>query len=168
MTSRPTLTVLTCWRQVQQPSQNCNAGPLHSWPATFLQGNAAAAGTALINSLGALGGFIGPSLIGFLADDNDEDDYGAAMMAVGIFMMCAAVLMLGNEVLIVCSDLLQGTYLSAATMTKSVLPYKVLLPVFIATTASLYCEQSNYEQQLLSNYLCLVCLQASQSLQFLR
>lgn len=73
----------------------CIHGPLHSWPATFLQGNAAAAGTALINSMGALGGFIGPSLIGFLADDNDEDDYGAAMMAVGIFMMCAAVLMLG-------------------------------------------------------------------------
>lgn len=71
------------------------AGPLHSWPATFLQGNAAAAGTALINSMGALGGFIGPSLIGFLADDSDEDDYDAAMMAVGIFMMCAAVLMLG-------------------------------------------------------------------------
>ena len=35
--------------------------------------------------MGALGGFIGPSLIGFLADDNDEDDYDAAMMAVGIF-----------------------------------------------------------------------------------
>ena len=76
--------------------------------------------------MGALGGFIGPSLIGFLADDNDEDDYGAAMMAVGIFMMCAAVLMLGKEVLIVCSDLLKGTYLSAAPVAMSVLPYTVL------------------------------------------
>ncbi len=92
--------------------------------------------------MGALGGFIGPSLIGFLADDNDEDDYGAAMMAVGIFMMCAAVLMLGKEVLIVCSDLLKGTYLSAALVTMSVLPYKVLLPVFLAITASLYCGQT--------------------------
>ena len=92
--------------------------------------------------MGALGGFIGPSLIGFLADDNDEDDYGAAMMAVGIFMMCAAVLMLGKEVLIVCSDLLKGTYLSAALVTMSVLPYKVLLLVFLAITASLYCGQT--------------------------
>ena len=50
---------------------------------------------ALINFMGALGGFIGPSLIGFLADDSDEDDYDAAMVAVGIFMMCAGVLMLG-------------------------------------------------------------------------
>lgn len=91
--------------------------------------------------MGALGGFIGPSLIGFLADDNDEDDYGAAMMAVGIFMMCAAVLMLGKQVLIVCSDLLKDTYLSAAPVTMSMLPYKVLLPVFFAVTASLYCEQ---------------------------
>ena len=46
--------------------------------------------------MGALGGFIGPSLIGFLADDSDEDDYDAAMVAVGIFMMCAGVLMLGQ------------------------------------------------------------------------
>ncbi len=90
--------------------------------------------------MGALGGFIGPSLIGFLADDNDEDDYGAAMMAVGIFMMCAAVLMLGKEVLTVCSDLLEGTYLSAAPVTMSVLPCKELLPVLIAITASLFCE----------------------------
>ena len=64
------------------------------------------------------------------------------MMAVGIFMMCAAVLMLGKEVLIVCSDLLKGTYLSAALVTMSVLPYKVLLPVFLAITASLYCGQT--------------------------
>ncbi|KAL3157068.1 hypothetical protein ABBQ38_001315 [Trebouxia sp. C0009 RCD-2024] len=73
----------------------CIHGPLHSWPATFLQGNAAAAGTALINSLGAVGGFIGPSLIGWLADDSDEDDYDAAMMTIGVFLMCAGVLMLG-------------------------------------------------------------------------
>lgn len=47
--------------------------------------------------MGALGGFIGPSLIGWLADDSDDDDYGAAMMAIGIFLMCAAVLMLGRQ-----------------------------------------------------------------------
>ena len=47
--------------------------------------------------MGALGGFIGPSLIGWLADDSDDDDYDAAMMAIGIFLMCAAVLMLGGH-----------------------------------------------------------------------
>lgn len=45
--------------------------------------------------MGAVGGFIGPSLIGWLADDSDEDDYDAAMMTVGVFLMCAGVLMLG-------------------------------------------------------------------------
>lgn len=98
------VTLLLLWCQGRQASQSLDAGPLHSWPATFLQGNAAAAGTALINSMGALGGFIGPSLIGFLADDNDEDDYDAAMMAVGVFMMCAGVLMLGRHAVNNCSN----------------------------------------------------------------
>lgn len=57
--------------------------------------------------MGALGGFIGPSLIGFLADDNDEDDYDAAMMAVGVFMMCAGVLMLGMQVFHCTRDVIQ-------------------------------------------------------------
>ena len=35
-----------------------------SWPATFLQGPAAATGVALINSVGSIGGMIGPALIG--------------------------------------------------------------------------------------------------------
>lgn len=95
--------------------------------------------------MGALGGFIGPSLIGFLADDNDEDDYDAAMMAVGIFMMCAAVLMLGKKVVMVCSDLSKHVrvwILSAAPVAMPVLPYKVLLPVLNEKLWSyLYCEQ---------------------------
>ena len=69
---------------------------LFAWPATFLQGNAAAAGSALINSMGGVGGFVGPTLIGYLVDDNDADDYDAAMLAVGICVMCGAVLMLGE------------------------------------------------------------------------
>lgn len=69
---------------------------LFAWPATFLQGNAAAAGSALINSMGGVGGFVGPTLIGYLVDENNADDYDAAMLAVGICVMCGAVLMLGK------------------------------------------------------------------------
>lgn len=47
--------------------------------------------------MGGLGGFVGPTLIGYLIDDNDADDYDAAMLAVGICVMCGAVLMLGNS-----------------------------------------------------------------------
>lgn len=39
-------------------------GILYSYPATFLQGPAAATGVALINSIANIGGMIGPYLIG--------------------------------------------------------------------------------------------------------
>ncbi len=37
---------------------------LASWPATFLKGSGAASGVALINSIGSIGGMLGPYLIG--------------------------------------------------------------------------------------------------------
>jgi ACS family tartrate transporter-like MFS transporter len=43
---------------------NSMTGPFWALPAKFLQGTAAAAGIAMINSLGNLGGFFGPSVIG--------------------------------------------------------------------------------------------------------
>ena len=42
-------------------------GIMYSYPATFLQGAAAATGVALINSIANIGGMIGPYLIGRLA-----------------------------------------------------------------------------------------------------
>ena len=41
-------------------------GIMYSYPATFLQGAAAATGVALINSIANVGGMIGPYLIGQL------------------------------------------------------------------------------------------------------
>lgn len=42
--------------------------PLWSMPTMFLSGSAAAAGIATINSIGNLGGFVGPSMIGWIKD----------------------------------------------------------------------------------------------------
>jgi ACS family tartrate transporter-like MFS transporter len=42
--------------------------PLWSMPTMFLSGSAAAAGIAAINSIGNLGGFVGPSMIGLIKD----------------------------------------------------------------------------------------------------
>lgn len=42
--------------------------PLWSMPTLFLSGPAAAAGIATINSIGNLGGFVGPSMIGWIHD----------------------------------------------------------------------------------------------------
>ena len=42
--------------------------PLWSMPTMFLSGTAAAAGIATINSIGNLGGFVGPTMIGWIKD----------------------------------------------------------------------------------------------------
>jgi ACS family tartrate transporter-like MFS transporter len=42
--------------------------PLWSMPTMFLSGSAAAAGIATINSIGNLGGFVGPAMIGWIKD----------------------------------------------------------------------------------------------------
>jgi len=42
--------------------------PLWAMPTMFLSGSAAAAGIATINSIGNLGGFVGPALIGWIKD----------------------------------------------------------------------------------------------------
>ena len=42
--------------------------PLWSMPTLFLSGPAAATGIATINSIGNLGGFVGPAMIGWVKD----------------------------------------------------------------------------------------------------
>jgi MFS transporter, ACS family, tartrate transporter len=42
-------------------------GPFWALPSEFLTGFSAAAGIALINSVGNLGGFVGPYMIGAIA-----------------------------------------------------------------------------------------------------
>jgi MFS transporter, ACS family, tartrate transporter len=56
-------------------------GPLWAMPTSFLTGTAAAAGIALINSVGNLGGFFGPYIIGKLHDVTGN--YSLALMVVG-------------------------------------------------------------------------------------
>ena len=47
---------------------NGTKGPVWAMPSMFLTGASAAAGIALINSMGNLGGFVGPYLIGWLKE----------------------------------------------------------------------------------------------------
>lgn len=62
-------------------------GPFWTLPAAFLSGTAAAAGIALINSAGNVGGFLGPYLLGAVKDRTQSFASGlvvlAALMAVG-------------------------------------------------------------------------------------
>ncbi|WP_301234274.1 MFS transporter [Pandoraea cepalis] len=63
-----------------------------SLPTAFLGGTAAAAGIAMINSLGNLAGFVGPYLIGFLKDTTHSTNSG--MFLLTIFMILGGLLTL--------------------------------------------------------------------------
>ncbi|WP_236710379.1 hypothetical protein [Pseudomonas sp. RIT-PI-q] len=60
----------------------------YTLPGKFLRGQAAAGGIALINSIGAFGGFVGPYLMGFLKDYTGS--FTAGLMVMGCIMFVAA------------------------------------------------------------------------------
>lgn len=66
--------------------------PLWAMPSMFLSGAGAAAGIALINSIGNLGGFIGPSMLGWLKDKRGS--YADGLYAVGAMLALSAAVML--------------------------------------------------------------------------
>jgi ACS family tartrate transporter-like MFS transporter len=63
-------------------------------PSEFLTGYSAAAGIALINSVGNLGGFAGPYMIGRIATRTGNPYAGLAIAAVPLFISAALVLLL--------------------------------------------------------------------------
>nr|WP_207955921.1 MFS transporter [Rubrobacter marinus] len=56
-----------------------------SLPTAFLSGTAAAAGIALINSVGNLGGFVGPYAVGALSDATGSFYAGLLLLAAAVF-----------------------------------------------------------------------------------
>jgi ACS family tartrate transporter-like MFS transporter len=73
-------------------------GPLFSLPRTFLTGAAAASGIALLNSIGTLGRFIGPYIVGYLREETGG--FAAGMIATAVSMALAAgiVVILGRMI----------------------------------------------------------------------
>jgi ACS family tartrate transporter-like MFS transporter len=63
-------------------------GPFWSMPPMFLTGTAAAAGIAWINAIGNLGGFFGPSLVGWTRDSTGS-------FAAGLYVLAGFALMSG-------------------------------------------------------------------------
>jgi cyanate permease len=70
----------------------CYNGPFWSMPPMLLAGTAAAGGIALINSLGTLSGWIGPSVVGWLEDLTGKTSTG--LYVVAVIEVLAAVLIL--------------------------------------------------------------------------
>jgi nitrate/nitrite transporter NarK len=59
-------------------------------PPRFLTGLAAAGGLAFINSIGTSGGFVGPTIMGWLTDQTGS--FTAGLMALCGFLLAAASL----------------------------------------------------------------------------
>lgn len=65
-------------------------GPFWAMPASFLSGAAAAGGIALINSIGNLGGFVGPYAVGVLRQTTHS--FSAALIALAAVLVIAGIL----------------------------------------------------------------------------
>jgi D-galactonate transporter len=63
-----------------------------SLPTTFLAGTAAAAGIAMINSMGNFAGFVSPYLIGFIKDYTKSTALGMYVLAFALFVGSALTL----------------------------------------------------------------------------
>ncbi len=59
-------------------------------PGAYLSGRAAAPGVALISAVGTVGAFAGPSLVGYLRQQNG--DFAAAFTAVAVFIFISGAL----------------------------------------------------------------------------
>jgi MFS family permease len=68
-----------------------------SIPSAILTGTAAAGGIALINSVGNLGGFFGPSLFGLVKDASGSDTIALLSLALAPALSAIMVLMVGHD-----------------------------------------------------------------------
>ncbi|HEX6668549.1 MAG TPA: MFS transporter [Gemmatimonadales bacterium] len=67
-------------------------GPFWALPTAFLREQAAAGGIALINSMGAVGGFVGPYLIGHVRERTGE--FAPGLLLLAGFLVAAVVIVL--------------------------------------------------------------------------
>jgi ACS family tartrate transporter-like MFS transporter len=59
-------------------------------PTAFLTGTAAAGGVALINSIGNVGGFVGPYIVGYVKETTGN--YMIGMLVLAATLLIAAIL----------------------------------------------------------------------------
>jgi ACS family tartrate transporter-like MFS transporter len=74
-------------------------GPFWALPSRFLTGASAAAGIALINSLGNVGGFVGPYAIGAVIKKTGSPQGGLVFAAVALFVSALLILAFREEAL---------------------------------------------------------------------
>jgi MFS transporter, ACS family, tartrate transporter len=67
-------------------------GPFWAFATSFLGGIGAAAGIALVNSVGNIGGFVGPNIVGYVREATS--DFAAGLAIVGGILVAGGVLVL--------------------------------------------------------------------------
>ena len=72
-------------------------GPFWSVPSQFLSGISAASGIALINSIGNLGGFVGPYALGVINKKTGNLQGGLALLGVSLFFAAVLAVLLPKE-----------------------------------------------------------------------
>ena len=78
------------WIMVAVSGVNAARALFWTIPPRFLSGMAAAGGLAFINSIGTMGGFVGPTFMGFLRDQTGS--FAVGQMALGGFLIAASLL----------------------------------------------------------------------------
>lgn len=71
--------------------------PLWAMPTQYLSGQGAAAGIAAINSIGNLGGFFGPSLIGYIHSTSGSYVWGLIGVSISLAFSALLVLMVSRR-----------------------------------------------------------------------
>jgi len=88
------LSVLVLGFTISQMAQRSLVGVFWALPPMFLGGTAAAAGLALINATGNLGGFFGPAVMGWLRDATGGYVGGLLVLAAALVIEVGLVLAL--------------------------------------------------------------------------
>jgi MFS transporter, ACS family, tartrate transporter len=82
---------------LSQMGQSAIAPTFWALPTAMLTGTAAAGGIALINSVGNLGGFLGPFMMGAIKDATGSFAIGLLSIAMGTLVASVVLLLLGPE-----------------------------------------------------------------------
>ena len=77
--------------------QYANQPAVWAMPSALLTGSAAAGGIAMINTVGQLGGWFGPTVFGLVKDATASDTIGLLCLALAPVMSAVAVLIAGRD-----------------------------------------------------------------------
>jgi ACS family tartrate transporter-like MFS transporter len=78
----------------------CTRGPFWALPSRFLAGSALAAGIALINTMGSLGGFVGPNVVGWIKESTGGFTGGLLFLAALLVLAGVGTLILRRAALL--------------------------------------------------------------------